>query len=406
MLKDFQGTHPWFKLKGKINLSRSSLQERAFDTGNKMISCFLGKIAASMTSMQLAMITVVSLGRSSRLITESTLRTGFSDSFSITKVNLFEEFPLMERESYNETSKTHKNNQNILTYLWTSAFKATGSKNQTVQTIEDEMRPPFRRFHGKEPVYAIMVTGKDDFHCHLARNSIQSFLEQTYEPKFMIIVEDGNYSFAKIAEKHNNIVVVNARRVDNKRYKLGMLRNLGLNTLPKNNSLFVQWDDDDYHHPQYISMMYQRMEKHSADAMVLQEQVMYSFVSDDLDWEDEHKVSIKYDGILGTIMARDKGIRYKSHEIKREDATYVQYLKSRNIKLKVWKNHQAPEAYIRFVHGRNTWGSGHFRNGKRSIWRKTPPRSLEYLDAVLQKYDFQAWQNVTNGMPICDTTAL
>jgi len=227
--------------------------------------------------------------------------------------------------------------------------------------------------------------------------SVRSFLAQTYEPKQLIIVEDGEYSFAHVAQKYKNIHVVNARAHSEKEYKLGQLRNIGLDSIPLN-SLFVQWDDDDWHHPQFITLMYQRMVKHSVNALLLQEQVMYSFVKQN--WGENTKVQIKYPGIAGTIMARDIGVRYKSHEVKAEDATFLKLLaKKQKSKIQVWKNHQAPEVYLRFIHGFNTWGPGHFRNGKHSIWRPTPDKSLQYLQKILERYKFiDTWYQAPENM--------
>ena len=38
-----------------------------------------------------------------------------------------------------------------------------------------------------ETIYAVMITGKDDFHKKLAERSIQSFLEQTYPDRKSVV---------------------------------------------------------------------------------------------------------------------------------------------------------------------------------------------------------------------------
>ena len=45
-----------------------------------------------------------------------------------------------------------------------------------------------------EKIYGVMVTGKDAKHEHLARQSVKSFIEQTYSNKKLLIINDGEYS--------------------------------------------------------------------------------------------------------------------------------------------------------------------------------------------------------------------
>jgi len=287
---------------------------------------------------------------------------------------------------------------------------------EEIKSISNEPHSVSVDFNVNETIYGIMITGKDRIHCRLAEESILSFKEQDYPNKVLYIVEDGNYSFKSLVSdkstsgkfKGLNIKIVDARpKSENEpKLKLGELRNLALDTLQadlelhaadKNRfnisrSIWVQWDDDDFHHPQYLSRMYAEMVRNNADAVVLREQIMYAW-GPKLNWGDtKDQVSINPKGIMGTIMSRVTPLRYPAKAEKGEDSVFYRKLKSKS-KVIIWDNAEIPHIYVRLVHGANTWQRTHFGNNKYSLQRPTPPESNAYLDQILPRYSFvQPWR--------------
>jgi len=225
-----------------------------------------------------------------------------------------------------------------------------------------------------EPVTALMATGKDPNHAGLARNSILSFLAQTHPNRRLVIVNDGAYYFEIPGVPGGRIVQVNPPE----RRTLGQLRNLSLAEVPTD-GVWVQWDDDDWRHPNLLSEQCAKMLVSYADACFLEYQVKYAFSRnagwlDGCDW-----------GFAGSIMARRKeGVLYELPELG-EDSAFQDIYRER-YRCVVWDN--PPHYYLRFIHGYNSWDEEHFRldkrrrNSRRGLGRE----SRKYLDEVTPLY--------------------
>jgi hypothetical protein len=223
-----------------------------------------------------------------------------------------------------------------------------------------------------EKIYAVMITGKDDFHKFLAEKSIHSFLQQTYPNKHPIIINDGNYSLGNI-----NPELITEIKLD-KKYILGALRNIGLKQVPEN-GIYLQWDDDDWHHPRLMEMQYKKMKEQNADGCLLLSQVVYHFRTNTA-WT----TSVR-SGILGTIMCRNKNDVFYPEIAKIEDFFFVKEYRKKKHKLILWKN--PAFYYLRFVHGHNTWNEKHFNIGryKQNQWSISKP-SRNYLSQIIPLY--------------------
>ncbi len=225
-----------------------------------------------------------------------------------------------------------------------------------------------------EPITAVMVTGKDDDHAGLARNSILSFLEQTYPNRRLVIVNDGGYCFEIPGVPEGHIIQVNP----DERRTLGELRNMSLERVPPD-GLWVQWDDDDWHHPSLLAEQYGVLKEKDAEACFLKRQVKYAFSRnagwlDGCDW-----------GFAGTIMARRKEeVRYELPELGED--SLVQEIYQKRYRCCLWDN--PPHYYLRFIHGYNSWNDEHFRlkrrlrNSRRGLGRE----SRRYLGEVIPLY--------------------
>lgn len=218
-----------------------------------------------------------------------------------------------------------------------------------------------------ETIYAIMVTGKDQFHEELARQAMKSFREQTYPNKHLIIINDGDYELGSAVD----ITEVKFSQ----KHVLGELRNIALSYIPLN-ALWAQWDDDDWHHPEFLEKQYIELIKSRADGICCLRQVQYAF---------QINAAWIYSRLIeGTIMCRKKeGVYYPKSKM-REDTIFLENYEMR-YKVAYWDN--PAYFYIRFIHGHNTWNDRHFRlqNRKRDFWDLNEKEST-YLEAVLENY--------------------
>ena len=225
-----------------------------------------------------------------------------------------------------------------------------------------------------EPVYALMVTGKDMFHAHLARNSIFSFLAQTYGNRRLVVVNDGDYSFECIGVAADRIVQI---QLDG-RHILGSLRNRSLDCVPPG-ALWVQWDDDDWHHPELLAKQHEVLTERAAETCFLRHQIKYAF-SIDAGWADSFP-----GGFAGTLMARNRPALRYPELAQSEDSVFCLALKH-SCHWIAWDN--PPHYYLRFIHGHNTWPDAHFQLVRRSPHqRQMLAESAAYLAAVLPLYD-------------------
>lgn len=222
-----------------------------------------------------------------------------------------------------------------------------------------------------EKIYAVMITGKDLYHRPFAELAIQSFHEQTYPNKELVIINDGEYSLKEYESDS-----VKEIRLD-KKYNLGALRNIGLSFIPEN-QVWIQWDDDDWRHPDLIAKQYEIMIKNSADLCSLESQVRYAF--------GKNTAWLSSGGVAeSTIMCRKKeGVLYDSESKKGED-TYF-YLKYIGLYKSVFFKNPS-HYYLRFIHGHNTWDENHFELSKKcqDEW-KINSEEAAYLRSILKRY--------------------
>ena len=272
-------------------------------------------------------------------------------------------------------------------------------------------------------VYATMVTGRDESRMALASVSIESFFRQTFGRRHLIIVNDGAQSIDRFlmaavgrvapafelrdlcegatvdsisrdaytlrtlscievgfAKQQGQTVRVTEVAVDAKRYaavhgerpRLGQLRNLALAEIP-DGEVFVQWDDDDWHEPEYIAQQYRALETSGADAVLLQRQLMYAFQYDSAVIKEDRS-----GGIFGTIMGRvTRDLAYPNLG-RSEDKYFIDLFE----RIHMWDNN--PGVYVRMVHMGNTWPAAHF---KTRFAGSRVPGADEVLSRVVPKYE-------------------
>jgi glycosyltransferase involved in cell wall biosynthesis len=204
-------------------------------------------------------------------------------------------------------------------------------------------------------VSCLMVTGDRKF---LSRRAIQCFINQTYQNKELVIVDDGEEDYTDLLSRipKDEYKYIKIKKCPNT--VLGSLRNLTLDAA--SGDYLVQWDDDDWYHPDRIKIQATYLDK-GYDACSLSATLVHIC--------DETSVNMPFigtlkNGVPGSIMHRnDRHIRYPALR-KGEDTIYQKEWMSRNfIKLSDEYNH----LFIRCYHGKNTWNDQHFyrrmRNG-------------------------------------------
>jgi len=220
-----------------------------------------------------------------------------------------------------------------------------------------------------ETIYGVMITGLTPFHKELARRAIDSFFEQTYPNKHLIVVNDGSYSVASFYPGKITEVRLKKKR------KLGALRNISLQQVPEN-AMWVQWDDDDWNHPNRIQEQYNAIMERGTNGCLMAKLLYYVFA---------RNITLKNSSVKcpGTIMCRKKkDIQYPADLGVAEDVAYRDdYWKKHG--LFSWDN---PRHYLlKLSHEKNVWAKGFGKNKRKNKWRCEKPGE-EYLREVLNKH--------------------
>lgn len=203
-------------------------------------------------------------------------------------------------------------------------------------------------------ITCVMVTGKTPFHAQLAARAIQCFRDQTYpaDRRELCIVNDGSTSLVSlITPEDTNIREIGVIQFvpGEKRHSLGELRNTGLEF--GEGDWFMQWDDDDWHHPERMHRQWAAAEAAGGThCVLLTDQLRYCVPTN---CARQHTEPV---GIAGTILHPRTTERYPALA-KGEDSEF--WLKTWGEKGRILlDNRQMPELYVRFWWGdtTNTWG--------------------------------------------------
>jgi len=243
------------------------------------------------------------------------------------------------------------------------------------------MNPPEYPF-----VVACCVTGKSPWHIeHVLPQAIQAFAEQTYPPDRMAMV--------LVCEREEEIepiraIVSNqlcwrgiAFSVGCDKPPLGNLRNAALDeaarTADGDRHLVIQWDDDDWHHPDRIAEQVKHWRAAPEKPCFLHRQLCYSWTHD-----TAYVREFPNTFIHGTILhINEPHVRYPVQG-KEEDSVFLGNWPAYTH----WPND--PCLYVRFDHGRNTWDHRHImrevadEHGKWDV----KPEQAEFLREVLREY--------------------
>lgn len=230
--------------------------------------------------------------------------------------------------------------------------------------------PPF--------VTAVLVTGKCPERLPLALAACEAFRGQTYPHRELLIINTGESLLRHLADCAWDFRANPVREhVCDPRLTLGELRNVGLAEAPGHT---LQWDDDDWSHPE--RMAYQVAAQGDSQLPVtLLSQVRYSFTNGAAFVLSQHPRPDYALGIPGTVLLPPTLRRYPA-ESRHEDTHFLKQFP------RVLIAPNPPELYLRFEHGRNTWSRRHIMQHyaeHHDRW-DLPPVADAYLHHVLKAY--------------------
>lgn len=219
------------------------------------------------------------------------------------------------------------------------------------------------------------LTGKTPFHVErLLPQAIQCFLNQTYSNRELLLVTE-QQSLELQEDLYNQapkairmISVPGATSV-------GELRNAGLDAAK--GQLAIQWDDDDWHHPERMSIQV-NVWLNMRLPVFFQRQLAYSFVTNTACVREFPDTFIH-----GTVLHENlTSVRY-SHTSMGEDSAFIKQFDAHAVV------DNDPCLYLRFSHGRNSWDDRHIMRqatGRRDHWEVTEEQAA-FLRGVLKGYD-------------------
>ncbi len=187
-------------------------------------------------------------------------------------------------------------------------------------------------------VTAVMITGKSQARNPLAREAVRCFVEQTYIPRELLILNEGKEA---IGVEAGNIREIRIEKVATR--TLGDLRNLALELAY--GDWLIQWDDDDWYGPERIEA--QMRARRRGAAVLLGDIIHYSLRRHSgfkTDWAS---------GFPGSILHERNGtLRYPSLS-RGEDIVF-----QRQFRNMIVVRSERP-LYIYRHHAQNTWDETH-----------------------------------------------
>ncbi len=187
-------------------------------------------------------------------------------------------------------------------------------------------------------VTAVMITGLHRERYPLARIAIECFKNQTYPNRELLIVNHGPESLADADPRIRELRIIK-KNTDT----IGDLRNFGLKHAA--GEFILNWDDDDWHHPERIATQMSVQEEDAA--VFLRNRIHHSFLNGCAQVVDSPG------GAHATILhPRAVKFRYPSM-VRGSDTAFALNFRKRTI------IDNDPSLQIRFYHGLNLWDERH-----------------------------------------------
>lgn len=242
------------------------------------------------------------------------------------------------------------------------------------------------------PIVAVMVTGKHPERLPLAKVALECWRRQTWPAKKLVIVQDtGQSLLPELGMEPGEQDIVEL--VITKR-SLGELRNAALEFIEgayhyaEFRPWVIQWDDDDWYHPErmgcqaFLTEIIKEGVGVVPTACTLEGQVRYSFISNSAFWlryRDKGETGRTKLGIPGSILHELNEHRYEAVG-KHEDSRFLKLFQPLVYR---WEDKLL---YVRLAHSFNTWDERHIMRGATpGVWRLPKPQMHEQLAKLLQE---------------------
>ncbi len=219
------------------------------------------------------------------------------------------------------------------------------------QYVEEKSEEPVSSFEEQPLISCLMVTAN---RADIARVAIECFKEQTWLNRELVIIDDGEEDYSDLIASFDCADVVRYIKLQpaNPRLSLGELRNLSIEEA--RGEWCVQWDDDEWYHPERLAIQLNAAVQADVGASALKWTLMH--VKDDSD----QSLTFRGDsGIAtpGTLMFRKGDERYP-HLARNEDGIFLRDVKDNHGLVVLDENYS--HLFIRVFHGSNTWEKDHF----------------------------------------------
>jgi glycosyltransferase involved in cell wall biosynthesis len=224
----------------------------------------------------------------------------------------------------------------------------TGVESQYAAVKNESFVPSI----AKQPLIScLMVTAN---RAEIARVAIECFNEQTWSNKELVIIDDGEEDYSDMIASFDCADRVRYIKLQpaNPRLSLGELRNLSIDEA--HGEWCVQWDDDEWYHPERLAIQLDAAVSADVGASALKWTLMHV--------KDNSDLSLTFRGdsgiaTPGTLLFRKGDVRYP-HLARNEDGIFLREVKDSHGLVVLDENYS--HLFIRVFHGSNTWEKDHF----------------------------------------------
>ena len=198
--------------------------------------------------------------------------------------------------------------------------------------------PKASEFVDTEPIYCVMITGKNDSREKFAEIAVENFKLQSYTNKKLVII---NESSSPLDVGDDNVIEIIVKPKDRKNLTLGDLRNMAFEYIPED-AIWTTWDDDDWRSVNYLQYLYDKLKNN--DYVFFTRRIEHNF-NTNFTWIMELKTGFVI--MFGRKKSFAKYDRKEFNEdilLKKTITKHLRYLVISN----------DPKIYIRFTHKDNT----------------------------------------------------
>lgn len=265
------------------------------------------------------------------------------------------------------------------------------SRGQTAFTSCDQ---EIVRIHSGPRVTCLMVT-RDRVEQAIA--SIGFYIQQTYENRSLVIVCESCQHKASMLKAYVDSLQrsdIKWVRIETGTMPLGALRNVSI--AEADGELLCQWDDDDFYHPQRLSLQFDALLTAQTRACFLGDHLQYMTETNSMFWCDWYNSSRGQSGFLPA--APQTILWWKAAELyyhesgpfaqKSEDAEFMRnFIRAESIAILG----ECGYAYVYVTHRTNTWAAGHHFGlvKQKGLDRAALRARRQMLHDVLRLYPFQ-----------------